>query len=261
MNNSVIEKISSINRSGISNNMMAYRLSLLMRQAQDKSITTATENQVLTQERQEELSGLLSQSPLNQNIEDFRQKLKEKYYLEYLNRFESKFSIEKQETKSQQDTPTRIERLISQKKLEFSKIQQSKLEKLDPNNQKTSAEIPTRSPEQDESTKKLLVPAIMGLVVAKGQNTDERTRIYEGVRYKLQLLMKEGMQFLSINRNGKPEKAFSAYKDEKNTEFRILENNLTDQEAKGIIEFNQQRITLENQNQLQHKDNNPELGD
>ena len=77
--------------------------------------------------------------------------------------------------------------------------------------------------------------------------------------------MKEGMQFLSINRKDKkPEKAFSAYKNHKDSQFKVLENNLTDEETQGIIAFNQQRIVQEAQNQGKHnqdKDKNAELGD
>ncbi|GAX38818.1 hypothetical protein [Nodularia sp. NIES-3585] len=259
MNNSVIETINSINRvRGVSNNMMAYRLSLVMQQAKENSTPLATENQALPQERQEELTKLLSKSPTT-NLEDFRQNLKDRYYSEYLAKFSSLLGVES-EKQDTQDTPTRVERLIAEKKSHFLQMQQSKLEeKPDHNKSKASPEIGSL-PEQSEATKKLLIPAMMGLVVAKGQNTDERTRIYEGVRYKLQLLMKEGKQFLSINRKDrKPEKAFSAYKNDKDSQFKILENNLTEQETHGIIEFNKQRIVQEAQNK--DNNNNLELGD
>ncbi|WP_414529380.1 hypothetical protein [Nodularia chucula] len=260
MNNSAIETINSINRvRGVSNNMMAYRLSLIMQQAKENATPLATENQALPQERQEELTQLLSKSPATQNLEDFRQKLKDRYYSEYLSKFEARLGVESRK----QDTPTRVERLIAEKKSQFLQMQKSKLEeKPDHNQSKASREINSRLPEQSEATNKLLIPAMMGLVVAKGQNTDERTRIYEGVRYKLQLLMKEGKQFLSINRKDrKPEKAFSAYKNDndKYSQFNILENNLSEQETQGIIEFNKQRIVEESQNK--DKDNNLDLGD
>lgn len=258
MNNSAIETINSINRvRGVSNNMMAYRLSLIMQQAKENSTPLATENQALSQEHQEEFTKLLSKSPATQNVEDFRQKLKDRYYSEYLSKFEAKLSVESQK----QDTPTRVERLIAEKKSQFLQMQKSKLEeKPDHNQSKASPEIDSSLPEQSEATNKLLIPAMMGLIVAKGQNTDERTRIYEGVRYKLQLLMKEDKQFLSINRKDrKPEKAFNAYKNDKNSQFKILENNLTEQETHGIIEFNKQRIVQEAQNK--DKDNNLDLGD
>ncbi|WP_414551998.1 hypothetical protein [Anabaena sp. CCY 0017] len=83
MKNSAIETINSINRvRGVSNNMMAYRLSLIMQQAKENSTPLATENQALPQERQEELTKLLSKSPTTQNLENFRQKLKDRYYSE-----------------------------------------------------------------------------------------------------------------------------------------------------------------------------------
>lgn len=259
MNNSAIETINSINRvRGISNNMMAYRLSKIMQQA-PKSTPLITENQTLRQERQEELSKLLSKSSTNQNLEDFRQNLKNRYYSEYLSKFEAKLGVESQK----KDTPTRVERLIAEKKSQFLQMQESKLEeKPDHNQSQAIPEIDSSLPEQSQVTNKLLIPAMMGLVVAKGQNTDERTRLYEGVRYKLQLLMKEGMQFLSINRKDrKPEKAFSAYKNDQDSQFNILENNLTDEETQGIIELNKQRIVEQAKNQHQKKDNSPELGD
>ncbi|MDB9368333.1 hypothetical protein PN456_05085 [Nodularia spumigena CS-586/05] len=263
MNNSTIEKINEINRvSGISNNMMAYRLSLLMQQAKENFTPLATENQTSPEERQEELSKLLSKSPATENVEDFKQKLKDRYYSEYLSKLEEKLGVESHK----QDTATRVERLIAEKKSQFLEMQQSKLAQKPVQNQsKASPEIDSSLPEQGEATNKLLIPAMMGLVVAKGQNTDEKNRIYEGVRYKLQLLMKEGKQFLSINRKDKkPEKAFSAYKNHKDSQFKVLENNLTDEETQGIIAFNQQRIVQEAQNQGKHnqdKDKNAELGD
>jgi hypothetical protein len=269
MNNSVIEKINSINTGGISNNMMAYKLSLIMQQAKDKSITPTT-NQETPQEHQQELTKLLSKSNHTHNIEEFRRKLKDKYYSEYLTKFESKLNTQPQE----QDTSTRIERLIAEKKAQFLPLQQSKLEALfeqpeqQPKQITSTPDIPstqyTHSPEQDETAKKFLIPAIMGIIVSHGQTADDdKSRIYEGVKYRLQLLIKEGMQFLSINRqDNNPGKAFSAYKDG-NNEFRILENNLTTQETQDLLQLHKQKLESSHQpirENHPHHDNEPELG-
>lgn len=270
MNNSVIETINSINSGSISNNMMAYKLSLIMQKAKDQPVL-AEDNQT-PQEPQQELTKLLSKSNPAHNIEEFRRKLKDKYYAEYLTKFESKLNAQ---SPQEQDTSTRIERLIAEKKSQFLPLQQSKLEALfeqpeqPPTPSTATPEIPstqyTHSPEKDETAKKFLIPAIMGIIVAQGQTADDdKSRIYEGVKYRLQLLIKEGMQFLSIHRQDKnPGKAFSAYKDG-NNEFRILENNLTTHETQDLIHLHRQELESFHQpvreNHPRH-DHEPELGD
>jgi hypothetical protein len=269
MNNSVIETINSINSgSGISNNMMAYKLSLIMQQAKDQPVL-AEDNQT-SQEQKQELTKLLSKSNHTHNIEEFRRNLKNKYYLEYLTKFESKLNTQPQE----QDASTRIEKLIAEKKSQFLPLQQSKLEALfepeqPPTPSTATPEISstqyTHSPEKDETAKKFLIPAIMGIIVSHGQTADDdKSRVFEGVKFRLQLLIKEGMQFLSINRQDKsPEKAFNAYKDG-NNEFRILENNLTTQETQDLLQLHRQKLESSHQlirEQYPHHDNEPELGD
>lgn len=292
MNNSVIEKINSINTgSGISNNMMAYRLSLIMQQATDQP--ALVDDNRTSQEHQEELSKLLSKSHPTHNIEEFRRNLKHKYYLEYLHKFESKLNTQSPEP----NASTRIERLIAEKKSQFLPIQLSKLERtesqpvlevqniLSPQSddpakkilipavtEQTSSqpvlEAPTqryiRSPE-DETTQKFFIPAIMGLIASQGQSQDDNSRTYESAKYTLHFLIEEGTQFLTINRkHSQPKKAFSAYNDENNPDFRILENNLQPQEIHRFIQVYQRTVLTNNQTQLhhkQHKHDEPELGD
>uniref|UniRef100_UPI00082E5423 hypothetical protein n=1 Tax=Anabaena sp. (strain CA / ATCC 33047) TaxID=52271 RepID=UPI00082E5423 len=276
-------KINSINTgSGISNNMMAYRLSLIMQQAKDQPVLV--DNNQNPQEHQEELRKLLSKSHPTHNIEEFRRNLKHKYYLEYLHKFESKLNTQSPEP----NASTRIERLIAEKKSQFLPIQLSKLERTESLSALDAQNIPAvieqtssqpvlevqniqpaqryiRSPEEDETTKKYFIPAIMGLIASKGQSKDDNSRTYESAKYTLHFLIQEGTQFLSVHRkHSQPKKAFSAYNDENHRDFRVLENNLQPQEIHGFIQVYQRTVLTNNQTQLhhkQHKHDEPELGD
>ena len=258
----VRESIASINRnSGISNNMMAYRLALMMEKVPQSTVQSPIElDSQSRQNLEDKLRNILTTS--TQNIEDYRLQLKNKYLAEY----SQKFGVTQSETPvtEQPNNFSRVENLITQRKHIFlqSMIAQGSKANL----------TPLTSPnEGDEFSKKALIPAVVQTIIAKGQDTKNEGRVYEGVFYRLQLLIKEGIQFINVNRKTQSnQKAFAAYKDHTN-EFTITSNNLSTEEAQKIVAFNQQRITKQQaQPPIQtdktqqftfDKDDHSELGD
>lgn len=273
--NSLQETVSNINcDSGISNNMMAYRLALFLEKHPPLLQSTTTLDASERENLQSELRTTLSQNL--QNIENYRQNLKQKYYTEYLD----KFAVTQQSSvTSQPDNSARVENLITQKKNTFlQQIFESGVQKL-PLGQRVSKEEreqQTGSKAQKNINKfrennvspainiaeKSLIKAVMRTVMTMGKDT-EQGRIYEGIAYRLQLFIKEGMQLLSVHRKtGNPETAFTAYKDDSN-EFQITQNNLSYSETNRLIAFDKQQTRQQLTSQPNHidKDNSTELGD
>lgn len=265
--NSIQETVSTINRdSGISNNMMAYRLALIIdkrsSQLQSTTILDASERENL----QGELRTALSQNA--QNLEDYRQNLKQKYYTEYLDKFgiTQELSIP-----PQSDNSTRVENLIADKKKTFmQQIFESGAQKLPLGQRvKTPDIVPEVIPKEnnvsqvpDELAEKSLIKAVMRTVMTMGKDTENQGRIYEGMAYRLQLFIKEGIQLLSVNRKtGNPETAFTAYKDDSN-EFAVTQNNLSHEETNRLITFDKQQTVQQPKPHSPQidKDNNTELG-
>lgn len=265
--NPVLETISTVNHdSGLSNNMMAYRLALIIEknppEVQSSTILDNSERESL----QTDLKAALSQN--TQNIENYRQTLKNKYYTEYL----EKFGVAQQKVVvPQQDNSTRVENLIAEKKQTFlQKMFEAGKHQLPLDHKPNSVDkVPETiqpeknvSPAIDEVAKKSLIPAVIQTVLTMGKDTENQGRIYEGIAYRLQLLIKEGMQLLSVKRkSGNPETAFTAYKDDSN-EFKITQNNLSDEETNRLIAFDRQQTKQQPKAQDNHTDkDSAELGE
>jgi hypothetical protein len=266
----VRETIASINRgSGISNNMMAYRLALMMERVPQTTVQSPVElDSQSRQNLEDNLRNILTKS--TQNTEDYRQQLKNKYLAEY----SQKFGVSQPEKNvtEQPNNFSRVENLITQRKHIFLQQMMAQGEANTNFTPSTPANQEVNKQHQgDDFSKKSLIPAVVQTIIAKGQDTKNEGRVYEGVLYRLQLLIKEGIQFININRKTQSnQKAFAAYKDHTN-EFTITSNNLSNEEAQKIVAFNQQRIakqqaqppiqTDKNQEFSFEKDDNPELGD
>lgn len=273
--NSLQETVSNINcDSGISNNMMTYRLALFL-EKHPPSLQSTTKLDASERENlQSELRTTLSQNL--QNIETYRQNLKQKYYTEYL----EKFAVTQQSSvTSQPDNSARVENLIAQKKNTFlQQIFESGVQKLPLGHRvsKDEREQEALSKEENNINKsrennvspaidiaeKSLIKAVMRTVMTMGKDT-EQGRIYEGIAYRLQLFIKEGMQLLSVHRKtDNPETAFTAYKDDSN-QFKITQNNLSHSETNRLIAFDKQQTVQQPESQSNHihKDNSTELGD
>ncbi|MBN3959133.1 hypothetical protein [Nostoc sp. NMS8] len=266
----VRETIASINRgSGISNNMMAYRLALMMERVPQSTVQSPIElDSQSRQNLKDNLRTILTKS--TQNIEDYRQQLKNQYLAEY----SQKFGVSQPEktVTEQPNNFSRVENLITQRKHIFLQQMMAQREPNANSTPSTPANQEVNKQHQgDDFSKKSLIPAVVQTIIAKGQDTKNEGRVYEGVLYRLQLLIKEGIQFININRKTQSnQKAFAAYKDHTN-EFTITSNNLSTEEAQKIVAFNQQRITKQQaQSPIQtdktqefsfDKDDNPDLGD
>lgn len=266
----VRETIASINRgSGISNNMMAYRLALMMERVPQSTVQSPIElDSQSRQNLEDNLRGILTKS--TQNIEDYRQQLKNQYLAEY----SQKVSAQREKTVTEQPNKfSRVENLITQRKHIFLQQMMAQAESNANSTPSTPANQEVNKQHQgDDFSKKSLIPAVVQTIIAKGQDTKNEGRVYEGVLYRLQLLIKEGIQFINVNRKTQSnQKAFAAYKDHTN-EFTITSNNLSTEEAQKIVAFNQQRIAKEQSQSLPiqtdktqefsfDKDDHSELGD
>ncbi|MBD2525585.1 hypothetical protein [Nostoc sp. FACHB-133] len=253
---SVAETITIINRnSGFSDNQMAYRLALMMeKHPPSPSITPALEP---TQRENliGEVRNTLDLSRNAQTTEDYRQSLKEKYYQEYA----QKFGLNKSEETPDINNSTRVEDLINEKKKTFSQqILETKGRKLPFVDSQQSKSVET---ENNEVAKKSLIPALMNIIVTKGQDTIGG-RVYEGMAYQLNLLMREGMQRLTVWRKSDNQSAFSAYKVDTNEEYKVIHNHLSPQETQKLINFDirvQQQQPPPQQQQNERSSDGPEL--
>lgn len=231
---SVVETISSINRnSGYSNNQLAYRLALMMEKFPPSSIQSTP---VLdTQERShiiDQMRNTLSISQNAQSTEDYRQALKDKYLKEYSQKFGLSQGEKGEQTPSISNS-TRVENLIAEKKKTFlQQMLQSKRKLHEVDSQQPT---PVES-EQNEAAKKSLIPALMNILMTKGQDT-VAGRVYEGISYRLNLLMREGIQRLSVWRKSDNQTAFSAYKVDGKEEYNVIQNNLSPEETQKLINF------------------------
>ncbi|QHG20399.1 hypothetical protein [Nostoc sp. ATCC 53789] len=243
---SVAETITIINRnSGFSDNQMAYRLSLMMeKHPPSPSITPALD----PTQRENIIGEMRNTLDLSQNAqitEDYRQSLKEKYYQEYA----QKFGLNKSEGTPDIDNSTRVEDLINEKKKTFlQQILETKGRKLPFVDSQQSKLVET---ENNQVVKKSLIPALMNIIVTKGQDTIGG-RVYEGMAYQLNLLMREGMQRLTVWRKSDNQSAFSAYKVDDNEEYKVIHNHLSPQETQKLINFDirvQQQQPQQQQNE------------
>ncbi|WP_414756335.1 hypothetical protein [Anabaena sp. CCY 9910] len=255
----VSSSITIINRdSGLSDNQLAYRLALMMEKYPPSPSITPTPA-LDTTERESimaEMRNTLSLTQNAQSAEDYRQSLKEKYLKEYA----QKFGLNKPEQTTDISKSTRVENLIAQKKKTFlQEILQSKERKLPFVDHQTST--PKQS-ENHEVAKKSLIPALMNILMTKGQDTIGG-RIYEGISYRLNLMMREGMQRLTVWRKSDNQTAFSAYKVDSKEEYNVVHNNLSPQETQKLINFDmrqqQQQKSPPQQQQNDHSSDGPEL--
>lgn len=267
---SVLETISSVNQgSNISNNMMAYRLALIMEQQPQEIQSTTTLDGTERESLQAQLRAALSQSQNTQTVENYRQTLKNKYYQEYLH----KLGVSEQATATPQpDNATRVENLIALQKQKFLQEMFDRGQDKLPLGQKSNYSTPEQVtpvaqseptlPQDNETVKQSLIPAIMNTVMTMGTDSHQG-RIYEGFAYRLQLLMKEGMQLLSvIRKSGNPQTAFTAYKAGDEQEFKVTENNLSNEETLRLIKFDRQQAQQPKiQDGLNKDKDSSELGD
>ncbi|WP_341531727.1 hypothetical protein WKK05_39110 (plasmid) [Nostoc sp. UHCC 0302] len=228
---SVAQTITLINRnSGFSDNQMAYRLALIMEKfPPSPSITPAldpTERENLISE----MRNTLSVSQNAQTTESYRRSLKEKYLKEYT----QKLGLGQIEQTTDIDNSTRVENLIAERKKTFlQEILQSQGRKLP----LVEHHLPSpKETENNEVVKKSLIPALMNIIVTKGQDTIGG-RIYEGISYRLNLLMREGMQRLTVWRKSDNQSAFSAYKTDSSEEYKVIHNHLSIEETQKLINF------------------------
>jgi hypothetical protein len=249
--------------------MMTYRLALIMEQQPQELQSTTTLDATAREGLQAQLRTALSQSQNTQTVDDYRQTLKNKYYQEYL----QKLGVAQQATAMPQpDNATRVENLIALQKQKFLQEMFDRGQDKLPLGQKSNYSTPEpvtpvvqpepTLPQDNQTVKQSLISAIMNTVMTMGKDSHQG-RIYEGIAYRLQLFMKEGMQFVSVKRkSGNPQTAFAAYKDGDEQEFQVTENNLSNEETLRLIKFDRQQAQQrDTQNGLNKDKDSSELGD
>ncbi|BAZ33817.1 hypothetical protein NIES4074_63310 (plasmid) [Cylindrospermum sp. NIES-4074] len=250
---SVVETITTINRdSGLSNNQMAYRLALMIEKLPPSPSIQSTPA-LDTTERENIINEMRNTLSLTQNTkstEDYRRSLQEKYYQEY----EEKFGLGQPEKTPDMHNSTKVENLIAERKKTFlQQILQTKERKLPLVDSQQSPQV---NSENHEAVKKSLIPALMNIIVARGQDT-VGGRVYEGIAYRLQLLMREGMQRLSVWRKSDNQSAFSAYKADSSEEYKVIHNHLSTEETQKLINFDTRQQQQPQQQERSH--DGPEL--
>ena len=257
---SVAQTITTINRnSGFSDNQMAYRLALMMEKYPPLSQSIHSTPALDTTERESiigEVRNTLSLTQNAQSTEEYRLSLKQKYYQEYA----QKLGLGQANTI--EDNNSRVENLVNERKKTFKdQILQSQERKLPlVEHQKPSP----KETENNQVVKKSLIPALMNIIVTKGQDTIGG-RVYEGMAYQLNLLMREGMQRLTVWRKSDNQSAFSAYKVEEEEEYKVIHNHLSPQETQKLINFDirvqqqQQQPPPQQQQQNERSHDGPEL--
>lgn len=249
---SVAETITIINRnSGFSDNQMACRLALMMEKyplSQSIHSTPALD----TTERENLIHQMRNTLDLSQNAqttEEYRLSLKQKYYQQYA----QKLGLGQADTI--EDNSSRVENLVNERKKMFlDQILQSLGRKL-PLVEHQKA-LPKET-ENNEVVKKSLIPALMNIIVTKGQDTIGG-RVYEGMAYRLNLLMREGMQRLTVWRKSDNQSAFSAYKVDAKEEYKVIHNHLSPQETQKLINFDI-RQQQQQQQENERSSDGPEL--
>ena len=251
---SVAETITIINRnSGFSDNQMAYRLALMMEKYPLSQSIHSTPALDPTQRENiiGEVRNTLSLTQNAQSTEEYRRSLREKYYQEYA----QKFGLGQTEQKPDMDNSTRVENLIAERKKTFlDQILQSQGRKLPLVDYQTSKPKET---ENHEAAKKSLIPALMNILMTKGQDTVSG-RIYEGISYQLNLLMREGMQRLTVWRKSDNQSAFSAYKVDAKEEYKVIHNHLSPQETQKLINFDIRQQQQQQQPPPQQNERSPD---
>ncbi|MBD6620343.1 hypothetical protein FNW02_32315 [Komarekiella sp. 'clone 1'] len=256
---STLEKIREINPGIISDNMMIARLNRILKESKpSEKVNTVDANhlQKSPQELQQaslELGQLLSKG---QPLEEYRQQLKTKYLSQYLN----KFGVE-----SPQNTQPKQQSVLSQLE-QFKQRIQEREKSLGKTQRQSEALLEVRSP---DDSKKSFIRTVMDNIITKGKSLGNQIRGYDVNGYKTQLEIQDNKQVVSVERsNPQATQTNPAFKAEKegSKEFNILQDNLSQQEAKEITDLAEQQQQRQLQSRLQQrkqqqKNNSPEIGD
>ncbi|MBE9036588.1 hypothetical protein [aff. Roholtiella sp. LEGE 12411] len=241
---STLEKVREINPGGISDNMMIARLNRILKESTSEKVNTdANHLQKSPQELQQaslELGQLLSKG---QPLEEYRQQLKTKYLSQYLN----KFGVE-----SPQNTQPKQQSVLSQLEQFKQRIQEQE-KYLSLTSEQSEALLEARL---TKDSKKSFIRIVMDNIITKGKGLGNQIRGYDLNGYKTQLRVQDNKQVVSVERtNPQPTQPNPAFKAEKEggMEFNILQDNLSQQEAREITDLDQQQQQRDVQSRLQQK--------
>jgi hypothetical protein len=236
---STLEKIRAINPGGISDNMMAARLSRVLNQSTTQEEISIDSRQDSEPNRQakvrEELGQLLSKG----NIEEYRQQLKAQYIKQYLNLFGLE-EVQLQESQANQKLITQLQQLREIQKAALPSTEKSDSFSKKPIELKTNLKEQTQNQEQ---TQKSFIRVVLDKIITKGRSLGNQISAFENEGYRALLKVENTKQILSIDRKQpQPNQSNPAFKAEKlgASDFQILKDNLSEQETQNIVADNQQ---------------------
>jgi uncharacterized protein YdiU (UPF0061 family) len=254
---STLDKIRAINPSGISDNMMIARLDRILNQPttqqKDLSIDSHQETDPNRQPKAlQELGQLLSKG----NIEEYRQQLKAQYIKQYL----TSFGLEQSQSQQSQTN----QKIITQLQ-QFKELQKTVLLNPEQNNNfsRKPVELINNLNEQaqhQDQNRKSFIRAVLDKIFTKGRSLGNQISAFENEGYRALLKVENTKQILSIDRKQlQPNQPNAAFKAEKlgNSDFQILQDNLSEQETQYLVADNQQLQQQSQQIQLPQKPNQP----
>jgi hypothetical protein len=240
---STLEKIREINPGGISDNMMIARLSRVLKETptQQPSLSVDSSAQESDPNHQQKVREELGQLLSKGNLQEDGQALKQQYLQQYL----AKFGLE--DVKPQQSQAdnliTQLERLKERQKLALSTANQPKNPVSSLVRQTLNRVVETFENKQESSDRKSFIRTVIDTIITRGKSLGEQQREYENDLYRASLQVEDTKQVLSIDRKQpQPEQENPAFKALKqgNSNFQVLQDNLSAQEAQGVVANNQQ---------------------
>lgn len=244
---STLEKIREINPGGISDNVMIARLSRLLRETstQQPFLSTASSTQESDPNdpnHQKKIRAELGQLLSKEDTQEDKQALKQQYLQQYLTKFGLE-DVKPQQSQRQDNLITQLERLKARQKSALSTANQPRNTVSSFVKQTFDKVVQTFENQQESPDKKSFIRTVIDTIITRGKSLGEQQREYENDRYRASLQVEDTKQVLSIDRKQpQPDQENPAFKAEKqgNSDFQVLQDNLSAQEAQDVVANNQQ---------------------
>ncbi|RCJ19076.1 hypothetical protein A6770_32365 [Nostoc minutum NIES-26] len=241
---STLERIKEVNPGGISDNMMIARLSRALNESksQPKDLSLNQETDPNRQQKaREELGQLLSKG----NTEEYKQQVKQLYLEQYLTKFGIE-NVKPQPSQANQKVITQLEQFKERQKAALTHSEKPSVSSFAKNTFNKAIEAfkkPYEQIQDKDQDKKSFIRAVIDTIITKGKSLGNQTSEYENEGYRALLQVEDTKQILSIDRKQpQPNQSNPAFKAEKSgtSDFKVLQDNLSDQEAQNIVVDNQQ---------------------
>ncbi|WP_190571108.1 hypothetical protein [Nostoc parmelioides] len=239
---STLEKIREINPGGISDNMMIARLSRVLKETptQQPYLSVDSSAQESDPNRQQKVREELGQLLSKGNPEEDEQALKQQYLQQYLAKLGLK-DVKPQQSQAD-NLITQLERLKERQKSALATANQPKNTVSSLVRQTFDKVVKTFENKQESPDRKSFIRTVIDTIMTRGKSLGEQQREYENDLYKASFQVEHTKQVLSIDRKQpQPNQENPAFKAEKLgiSDFQILQDNLSAQEAQDVVANNQ----------------------